>query len=139
MTAKAARPPKRNAKKPGNLPDGRPVADFDEALRSFVVALLQERGISETQLGAQIGLSQQNLNRFMRGGGTRLVTLARVCAWAVQNPDSVLAVPASFNSGSVRKLIAVFARIAALEGRLDVADWLIGSAEKSLRSDGTVR
>jgi DNA-binding Xre family transcriptional regulator len=42
-------------------------------------ALMERRGLSENQLADRVGISQQTLNRFMRGGGTRIEFLAKLC------------------------------------------------------------
>lgn len=109
------------------LPDGRHFPDFDGALRAFVASLLAERQLSETQLAQQVGISQQNVNRFMRGGATTLHMLARICVWTGKDPNAALGYK-GVEANGVRSTIKTLARLAALDDRIDVAEWLLTTA-----------
>ena len=45
-------------------------ADLQTVVASILWEMLQERGGSQTELARDLGTSQQNISRILRGGGT---------------------------------------------------------------------
>lgn len=111
-------------------PGGRSGPDLDAVLRKNLAALMERRNLSESELGREIGVSQQNVNRVMNGGGTSLRFVSKLCAWLGQDVGVVLALDKTDTSPtSIRGFAAHLARIATLEHELEVARWLADFAE----------
>ena len=72
-----------------------PPTDLDARFREEIRRLQRERDFSEKRLAAACGISQQNLNRIMNGGGTTLLATSKLCDWPAAAPQRPRPIPAS--------------------------------------------
>lgn len=86
---------------------------------------MEEHGISsEAALAREIGVSQQNVNRVLSGGGTSLAFVSKVCDWLDSDVGELFRARKAAPSANIRTLASHLAKLATLDGEMEVARWL---------------
>lgn len=71
--------------------------DLNQVVRTILRAVMEERGLSESQLAEKAGIPQKTMNNVMRKGDIGLDRLTRICEYLEMSPVAFFASHPRFN------------------------------------------